>query len=354
MSFNGYKTKIFDCLCVVNYRYNFHKVHCAEALEVAAENIEKALEILFLKYFKIDFQDKPAHAPNKNELIEMVNDERAVLDSIYDTSFKTKDNNIWIVKLNLDYLTKMYESKEVDVPQKKNSNYTSSVKTKQKEVCKLFLRGPCRFGAKCKFLHESKEDKVPEPVEPKENTKITYELEIRFPDDSVYPYQPPLIFFKTENKTKIIPELTCLKITLRLIDEAKILAQDGIPCVYSLVELLNNEEEILNFIQFDTRTFPDTTDALFPQLIENSGSKKNLPSHYKKGGNRDNRANINFEEIFRENKEIAKRFAEKRDNDRYNRMMSGRKKLPAWKKRNEILNTIKKSQVSCLLYFFFL
>lgn len=337
---------IIHYLC---YRYNFHKVHCAEALEVAAENIEKALEILFLKYFKIDFQDKPESAPNKNELIEMVNDERAVLDSIYDNSFKTKDNNVWVVKLNLDYLTKMYESKEVDVPKKKvNTNYTSNVKTKQKEVCKLFLRGPCRFGAKCKFLHESKEEKAPEPVETKENTKITYELEIRFPDDSVYPYQPPLIFFKTENKTTIIPELTFLKITLRLLDEAKILAQDGIPCVYSLVELLNNEEEILNFIQFDTRTFPGPTDALYPQLIENSVIKKNLPSHYKKGGNKDNRANINFEEIYRENKEIAKRFTEKRDNERYNRMISGRKKLPAWKKRNEILNTTKKSQVSGL------
>ncbi|KAJ8719500.1 hypothetical protein PYW08_011675 [Mythimna loreyi] len=325
-------------------RYNFHKVHCAEALEVAAENIEKALEILFLKYFKIDFQDRPEHAPNKNELIEMVNDERAVLDSIYDTSFKAKADH-WVVKLDLDYLTKMYESKDVEVPKKKNTNYTSSVKTKQKEVCKLFLRGPCRFGAKCKFLHESKEEKIPEPEEVKENTKITYELEIRFPENSVYPYQPPLIFFKTENKTKIIPELTFLKITLRLLDEAKILAQEGVPCVYSLVELLNNEEEIMNFIQFDTRTFPGTTDALFPQLIENTSIKKNLPSHYKKGGNKDNRANVNFEEIYRENKDIAKRFAEKRDNDRYNRMMSGRRKLPAWKKRNEILNTIKKSQV---------
>lgn len=274
-------------------------------------------------------------------------DERAVLESIYDTSFKIKDDNIWIVKLNLDYLTKMYENKDVDVPKKKvNINYTNNIKTKQKEVCKLFLRGPCRFGAKCKFLHESKEEKVPEQPDTKENTKITYELEIRFPEDTVYPYQPPLIFFKTESKTNIIPELTCLKVTLKLIDEAKTLAQDGIPIIYSLAELLSNEEDILNFIQFDTRTFPTTTDALFPQLLDSSLSKKNLPSHYKKGQNKDNRSNINYNEVLRENREIAKRWSEKRENDRYNRMMSSRRKLPAWKKRNEILNTIRKSQVS--------
>ncbi|KAF9794040.1 hypothetical protein SFRURICE_010373 [Spodoptera frugiperda] len=327
-------------------RYNFHKAHCAEALEVAAENIEKALEILFLKYFKIDFQNKPENVPTPAELLEMKNDEKAVLESIYDTSFKTKDHNVWIVKLNLDYLTKMYEAKDVEVPKKKNINYTSGVKTKQKEVCKLFLRGPCRFGAKCKFLHESKEEKPSEPPEAKDNTKITYELEIRFPEDTVYPYQPPLIFFKTENKTNIIPELTFLKVTLRLLDEAKNLAQDGIPSIYSLVELLNNEEDIMNFIQFDTRTFPDTSDALFPQLIENNSlSKKKLPLHYKKGESKDNRSNVNMEEIYKENREIAKRWLEKEDNDKYKRMMSGRRKLPAWQKRNEILNTVKKSQV---------
>ncbi|KAH9637465.1 hypothetical protein HF086_012078 [Spodoptera exigua] len=327
-------------------RYNFHKAHCAEALEVAAENIEKALEILFLKYFKIDFQDKPENVPTPAELLEMKNDEKAVLESIYDTSFQTKDHNVWIVKLNLDYLTKMYEAKDVEVPKKKNINYTSGVKAKQKEVCKLFLRGPCRFGAKCKFLHESKEEKSSEPIESKENTKITYELEIRFPEDTVYPYQPPLIFFKTENKTNVIPELTFLKVTLRLLDEAKNLAQDGIPSIYSLVELLNNEEDIMNFIQFDTRTFPDTSDALFPQLIENNSlSKKKLPLHYKKGESRDNRSNVNMEEIYKENREIAKRWMEKEDNDKYKRMMSGRRKLPAWQKRNEILNTVKKSQV---------
>lgn len=242
----------------------------------------------------------------------------------------------------------MYESKEVQAPKtKKNVNYNSNFKTKKKEVCKLFLKGPCRFGAKCKFSHEINVEPATNYIENTESTKVNYELEVRFSEDTVYPYQPPIVFFKTETATSIIPDLTCLRITARLLEEAKVLAQDGIPSIYSLVELLSNEEDILNFVQFDTRTFPEPSEALFPQLIEDSNVDTiKKPSHYKKGEVKDNRANINFEDVLKENSEIAKRWLEKRDNNRYNKMMSGRRKLPAWQKKNEILNAIKKSQVS--------
>lgn len=337
------------------YRYNFHKPHCAEALEVAGENVQKALEILFYKYFKVDPENKPNDAPSISELKEMRNDEKAVLESIYDTSFRVKDNNIWSVKLNLEYLTKMYEKHNVEAPKKKvNINYNN--KTKPKEVCKLFLKGPCRFGAKCKFLHEVKlEEEIEKGVE--ETKKIQYELEVWFPENSLYPFEIPMLFFKTETSTNIIPELTFLRITTRLIDEAKILAQDGIPSIYSLVELLNNEEEIVNFIQFDTRTYPEPSECLFPQLVENGIlTKEKLPSHYKKGENKDNRSNKNFEVILKDNKEIYHLWLEKKDNDRYNKMMIGRQNLPAWQKKNDILNALQKSQVSLFssfyIYFF--
>ncbi|KAM3962013.1 LOW QUALITY PROTEIN: putative ATP-dependent RNA helicase DHX57 [Aphomia sociella] len=330
-------------------KYNFHKPHCSEALEIAAENVDKALEVLFYKYFNVDPEDKPNDVPVVAELMEMRMDEKAVLESIYDSSFKVKENHVWSVKLDLDYLTKQYENKEIELPKKKhNINYNNNLKAKPKEVCKLYLKGPCRFGAKCKFLHENnvEESESKNGEREVEREKITYELEIRFTEDTAYPYQPPLLFFKTENPTKIIPELTCLRVTAKLLDEAKVLAQDGVPSIYSLVELLNNEEEILNFIKFDTRTFPFPSDALYPQLIQNSNAnKEKLPSHYKKGENKNNRSNINFEEVLKENRELAKRWLEKRDNSRYSKMMAGRRQLPAWKMKNEILNAIKKSQV---------
>ncbi|XP_023954179.1 putative ATP-dependent RNA helicase DHX57 [Bicyclus anynana] len=326
-------------------KYCFHKPHCAEALENAAENVDSALEILFYKYFNVTQQEKPENIPSKSELLEMRNDEKAVLESIYENSFKAKDINLWTMKLDLEYLTKIYQTTETQIAKvkvHKNTNF----KTKKKEACKLFLRGDCRFGAKCKFSHETETVAKPNEKDDTNSEKVSYELEIRFPEDTAYPYEAPLLFFKPEHSSNLIPELTCLRITARLYDEAKLLAQDGIPSIYTLVELLNNEEDILNFIQFDTRKFPEAFNALFPQLIENSNlenSKK--PTHYKKGQAKDNRSNINIKALLKENSEIAKWWKEKRDNQRYQKMMSSRRKLPAWQKRQEILDSIEKSQV---------
>ncbi|XP_026330689.1 putative ATP-dependent RNA helicase DHX57 isoform X2 [Hyposmocoma kahamanoa] len=328
-------------------KYNFHKAHCAEALNLAGESVDKALEVLFYKYFKVDPQEKPTNVPSMTELEEMRSDERAVLESIYDTNFKVKDAHIWSISLNLDYITKLYKEKEIQKPKKKdNINYNNNFKTKKKEVCKLFLKGPCRFGAKCKFLHETNEPCNTETRTVTDDShEVTYELEIRFPEDTVYPYQPPLLYFKTVTRTNLVPELACLRITARLLEEAKILAQDGIPSIYSLVELLNNEEDIINYIQFDTSTFPEPTDALCPQLIEDSSVSKKKPSHYKKGQLKDHRSNVNFENVLKENKEIVDSWLATKSNNKYSKMMPIRRKLPAWQKRKEILDTIKKSQV---------
>lgn len=309
---------------------------------MAEESTDKALEILSSKYFNFHLQDKPENVPLESELSEMRNDEIAVLESIYDSIFRIKDTHTWSVKINMDYLSKIYEKTTV-AKKKENVNF----KTKKKEVCKLYLSGSCRFGTKCRFLHEAKVEKV--VVEEKKEA-INYELEIRFPKDSVYPYELPLIFFKLETRTNLIPERTCLLITARLYEEARNYARDGIPCIYSLVELLNNEDEILNYIQFSTKEFPSATDSLLPQLetIENDIKK---PSHYSISKDKDNRPSLNFENIMKENREIAKRYFEKPENNRYVKMMSVRRNLPAWKKRNDILNAMKKSQVRFIFLY---
>ncbi|CAH2240666.1 jg8050 [Pararge aegeria aegeria] len=326
-------------------KYCFNKAHCAEALENAAENVDSALEILFLKYFNVTQHEKPANIPSKSELIEMRNDEKAVLESIYENSFKAKDANMWTVNLQLEYLTKLYQTTDTQIPKKKEHKNTN-FKTKKKEMCKLFLRGSCRYGVKCKFSHEIETERKPSEIDTTNREKVSYELEIRFPEDTSYPYEAPLLFFKPEHSSNLIPELTCLQITARLYDEAKMLAEDGIPSIYTLVELLSNEEDVLNFIKFDTRKFPDAFNALFPQLTQTTNLDKiNQPTHYKKGQNKDNRLNININAILKENSEIAKWWLDKRDNHRYQKMMSSRRKLPAWLKKQEILDATSKSQV---------
>ncbi|XP_061376870.1 putative ATP-dependent RNA helicase DHX57 isoform X2 [Danaus plexippus] len=323
-------------------KYCFHKAHCAEALENAAENVEKALEILFKKYYNFTTLENNENYPPKSELLDMRNDERAVLESIYENSFRVRDTNVWTVDVKLDYITRMYAADKVK-KKKENINYNTNFKTKKKELCRLFLNGNCRFGAKCKFTHETKDD---EKLEEVEKESVTYELEIRFPEDTYYPYESPMLFVKANSSSNLIPTITCLKIAARLYDEAKTLALDGIPSIYSLVELLSNEDDIVNFIKFDTRQFPQASDMLFPQLLEsNNADSQTKPTHYKKGDSRDHRHNVNFDELLKDNNEIAKRYMEKSDNNRYNKMMSSRRKLPAWQKRKEILQAMEKSQV---------
>ncbi|GBP89896.1 Putative ATP-dependent RNA helicase DHX57 [Eumeta japonica] len=78
-------------------RYNFHKTHCAEALDVAGEDIDKALEILFYKYFEINPENKPEDIHSPKELLETRIDEKAVLESIYDESFQVKQDNVIVI-----------------------------------------------------------------------------------------------------------------------------------------------------------------------------------------------------------------------------------------------------------------
>ena len=52
---------------------------------------------------------------------------------------------------------------------------------------------------------------------------------------------PPLASINTPMK---IPRQSCLKITAKLMEEAKLLAQDHVPSVFSLINLLENTDEM--------------------------------------------------------------------------------------------------------------
>lgn len=97
-------------------------------------------------------------------------------------------NQIWIIKLKLEYLLN-----------KKEDNKKVKPKTTEKEICRLFLHGKCRFGAKCKFLHQK-------PQVDKESKNKSSEddpyflLEIRFPEGNF-----PLNFHFLNRKNNTFP-----------------------------------------------------------------------------------------------------------------------------------------------------
>lgn len=300
--------------------------------------LEDALTLLYTKYFRIQpLEKEEEHIFSEKELLEQRQDEKAVLDSIYDDTFHEKVlNSVWILNFRLDYIVQNYCTKRE--PKKLVNNVKH---TKKKEKCRWFLQGNCKYGAKCRFTHE--EDAPPKnDIKDEHLNDYKFELEVRFPPNSKYPFEPPIIFVKTN---AILPPLLNLHITRKLYQEAKNLAKDGIPCVYSIAEMLKNEEEIIDFIQNVPMNFLLPNDKLFP--TENEVKEvKVRPSHYRRGTtNRDNKKVLSEEELRVEDKKIVDRHMSKGKDPKYNKMCRIRENLPAHSLKNNILNKVKMSQI---------
>lgn len=116
--------------------------------------------------------------------------------------------------------------------------------------------------------------------------------------------------------------------------------------IYSVVELLNNAEEITSFLKNNREKFIRENEMLFPPEKLENNVKKLLPSHYKKGmTNRDNKSALTLQEILRKDKILVKQYEKKKNDQSYLQMLEKRRQLPAWNFMNDILNTVRSSQV---------
>lgn len=244
--------------------------------------------------------------------------------------FKVKVDNVWILSLELNYLVQIFHNKE--------RKEIKNVKLQKKEKCKNIIRGHCKYGDRCRFSHEVE---VEISNKNKHLEDFTFELEIRFPPNIKYPYEPPLIFLRTD---AAIPALAKLHISKRLYDEAKILSDDGIPSIYTVTELVQNEETIREHLKQEV-DFISPNQKLF-DLDPSPKPSRIRSSHYEKGKlNRDNKKAQNDSEIAKQDQIIAYLYKSRMKEDEYQELLDTRKKLPAWNLRNEILNSINQSQV---------
>ncbi|XP_070156996.1 putative ATP-dependent RNA helicase DHX57 [Polyergus mexicanus] len=307
--------------------YGFHLSHCIQALTYTKSNLGKSLELLFRKYYGIENiqKNKNSEIPDAAELLERQREEKEALESIYGDAFSEKiKNSIWIVQLKLDYLTN-------------NKKITQEVKKQDKKVCQFFIHNKCTFKDKCRFLHQLPQKVSNVPIV--EDSYFT--LEIRFPEGSKYPYEPPYFYFYKNNE--IFPRMKCLRIARRLYNEALLLSLDGIPSIFSIISLLEDEYDMKTYLDKDKEQFLHQYEALCPKEQE---KEEELPSHYKLGStSKKNRDNISWEQISGEDDLIEKKFMDKQKNPNYMRMQEARKKLPAWSKTNEILETVYENQV---------
>ncbi|KAK4887165.1 hypothetical protein RN001_003436 [Aquatica leii] len=318
--------------------FGFHKNHCIEALEYTNEDLESALCILYTKYMGV--KEHVTDNVSEFEFSEQKQDEKHVLESIYESSFEEKiSDSVWTFKLQLDYLVLMFH------PQR-NSNYKTHINVsntkKKNNMCRGFLAGNCKFGNRCKFSHHINKEQEQRSIN---LSDFTFELEVKFPSNSKYPYEPPLLFLRTNFS---LPDLMNLHICKRLAQEASVLAEDGIPSVYSIVELLKNDETMTDYIKNTKISFLLPVEKLFP-AIEEVKDRPVIDKYYKKGiTTSDNKKLATPEQISAEDTRIANRFLNKSNDTRYQKMLDVRKKLPAWGLQNDIVNIIKSSAVTVI------
>lgn len=157
-----------------------------------------------------------------------------------------------------------------------------------------------------------------------------------------YPYEPPYFYFYKNNE--IFPRLKCLRIARRLHNEALLLSLDGIPSIFSIISLLENEYEIKTYLEEDKEQFLHQYETLCPKK-QKEEKEEELASHYKLGSTSKRNRDISYEQIIEEDDLIEISFRDKQKNPNYIKMQKTRKKLPAWLKTSEILEIIRENQI---------
>uniref|UniRef100_UPI00359015E6 putative ATP-dependent RNA helicase DHX57 isoform X2 n=1 Tax=Myxine glutinosa TaxID=7769 RepID=UPI00359015E6 len=215
-------------------RYGFSKEYCVAALLHCNGDIGASLEFLLAACFEQRIQEGqkpvPVEVPLTFNCVEAWQEEVTALSSIFGKHFEERiPGRVWILRLELPQLTKKSQSKSNIVVQKTEP-------LKPRPLCKYFLKGSCRYGTACTSRHGS-----PTGGHQQTETKpeILYHLEVRIPKNSFYPWQAPLVAFSSENPC--LSPSTCLHLSEKLYSEALILASTGLPAVFTLASVLDDD-----------------------------------------------------------------------------------------------------------------
>ncbi|XP_053681355.1 putative ATP-dependent RNA helicase DHX57 [Anopheles nili] len=345
--------------------YGFHRSHCEEALDHHNGDTDSALALLFSKYFPPPKElQPPTEEYNEDELSTLRADEREALESIYDKLFVEKEHNrVWQLKFKIDHLLRHSpsevkkqaerERQQAEEDKRRLLDELAKKKKAKKEKCWNFAKGKCRYGNRCFYSHELDEPAEDEKKNVRKGDKTAEEdpnwfyLEIRFPPGNRYPFERPILLLKTTCSD--IPEQLCLRVNRRLLQECVDLTKDGMPCIYSVADLLQNDTEIGQFIEQDRYQFPDGRRSLFFEPEQDTAEDamvESLPTHHQRGATgRQNGPRMNPEQVMKEDRNIVRKFMDKQTNAAYKDMIKNRRNLPAWTKMTEIIELMESHQI---------
>ncbi|ALC48383.1 CG1582 [Drosophila busckii] len=349
--------------------YGFPAVHCLEAYDHCSRDTEAALLLLYQRYMRVRTDETPAlEPPSEAELLDMRADEKEALQSIYDKAYEERErNSVWNLKFKIEHLLKHSPSEvrkaheAVLAAQAATRQAALDKKKKAPQRCRNFDRdGTCKFGNKCRFAHlppllaeepSTPERKRTDNLDENDN-ELWFHVEVRFPPGSRYPYEAPYIYLKTTCHD--IPHELRLRYARHLYHEAREICRDGIPCVYSICELLQTEELAGHL---STTAFPTPKRSLFydepasgtDDMTNGAASELVRPSHYERGQTTrqggDGGQRRNMAQLEQENRRLLETFQQRRKDERYHKLIAARQQLPAFAEMERILQLIDNSPV---------
>ena len=236
----------------------FEENRCILALQNCSDDVGAALEQLIAQSCGVNQLSKENQHSEEDQLNEAKaqrSEEAIALESIYGKNFtETISDRIWIIKLTLEYITEFFKQQKRRI---ETDLLVVKPRNTPRNVCKYFLKGQCKFGNKCRMSHQlqcrSEFSNQENLGDGSSSNESIFHLEIRFPVGSLYPHEVPIIAFYSV--LDIIPRHTSLNIMLRLTDEAKSLAQDGVPAVFTLVSFLEDKEQMIKLLSLPPSEF---------------------------------------------------------------------------------------------------
>ncbi|XP_074640128.1 putative ATP-dependent RNA helicase DHX57 [Tubulanus polymorphus] len=360
-------------------RYGFDKQRCLDALNENDKDVGAALESLISISCDVSLTPVDCEATYE-EVTEQRQEEMLALSSIYGESFEERlPNRVWSIKIDLPSLNDLLQRKQ----QPSARTITAQTESTVNESCRFFLKGSCRYGRRCRYKHVLEVEtaysgKTDTTIDcPDENNcAYIYELEIRFPKDNKYPYQCPIVAFSSTNDA--LPRYCCLNMTMRLIEEAKsCLSDNAMPIVFTLVSILDDENEWVNILskpehlysltepiisrinhakklQYNDHEMEDSdrVDASNNGNVseeEENVTKQSMKSVEKpiRRANRGNETNMKLDS-FKDDLRIRDKFKAMVKRDSYQKILTQRKKLPAWDMQNTVIDVIANNQVTVI------
>lgn len=239
-------------------RYGFDSERCRAELKSCNGNIGVSLEHLLLQCFSEKFGERMQHMETAAEAstedcLEQRQEEAFALHSICGDKFVERiQNRVWTITLDLTYITDA-----LNKPKQGNGGSSNELKPASLEVCKHYLRGDCRFGSRCKFRHETPYKQKSQPsIREDAHLRLdapVYELEVRFPENNKYPYQPPLMALYSTNEK--LPLACRLYIAEFLYEKALTASVSNEPVIYALITCLDNETEVTKLLSMTSHKY---------------------------------------------------------------------------------------------------